>query len=716
MSTVTQRSTVDLGTILLHRNQVLLPTHSPSENHPPIEIARAKRRLGTLIGNFLYYGFTPSAALLTAMQEMALRDVAILDDWWLRLQHSLKAAKGDDKDIGKYVVYQNFPKEVLAMSKAEYWIRQICIYWAIPMIQWQEETAPEPIRQAKEPRAEIFEKTRLRVLHPVGEEAIQAAWDALLARPARWTEQEQAEADYWLRKAQPIRVDIPFKENLIYVALAHVRAGTSYPLDSTTDVLRLAAGLSGGDITLAEATKFRLSRPERRALLDLLTQVGDLEEGLMRYPKRWKRLFHQLHVGEYRKRYPTLYAAAAHLRQGLRFPTFNSQLEALLEARDTAALDLLSTRPGEFARRIRMLCERFGAAATDKFVQQLDQLETIKLLKLKGYLKTANSRHFRTFTPKGNWRKLQVALNEVRIDCGEAAQLIAAIDETLRQRITAKFGDRFRYSDDLQYVKFPSNDTEAVSRFTKGTTLFLPENTKFIRTATYWEERGRTCWMDNGWNFFDDRWRAKNTISWDNVKPHEDACVFSGDPVNSYDGEGKAAQMIDLYLDKLLDRGIRYGLWTILSYSHIPFDDVADVQGLMMFGENPQEGKLLEPSRVQFSFPVTGTSLTKYICYADFRLRRLVMLDTSMSGNVGSARLNEKKLSEQMPAVLEYLDALPSMLDLFEVFVNSTDEDAIPVCYSDKEVEIAGGRAYVFQPENEQNAFDASSIEDFLSA
>ncbi|HSX98031.1 MAG TPA: hypothetical protein VLG91_11670, partial [Streptomyces sp.] len=71
---------------------------------------------------------------------------------------------------------------------------------------------------------------------------------------------------------QPER--IPVRENRAVVNEARLGVGADLLLDTVTDVLRLARALTGGDVTLQEATRFRpLSRPVRRALLAGLDAV-----------------------------------------------------------------------------------------------------------------------------------------------------------------------------------------------------------------------------------------------------------------------------------------------------------------------------------------------------------------------------------------------------------------------------------------------------------
>ncbi len=684
-------------------NHFLIDIPLVNEQNLPVTLSDiAQQSVGTITANLLYYGYVPSQDTFLALRKLAQTDEEQLNKWWKNTEKSLKKIKGVDKNIDKYIVYKNFPKAVLQMSEAEYWTNQILIYWGVD---------PAYLQEAVMPRDALFEEVDLKVLHLARPDALKNVFVSLLSKPAAWIAQEQEEITWFIKQGYEVSTEISFKENLVFTALACMKANQILQLTTTTDVLRLATGLSGGDISLDTNTKFKLGRGQRKYVLSVLQGVNDLLEGVMRHKNKWIRLFHQLHVGEYAKKYPEIYQVAQALRAGKKLPTFNSKVETYLATKDPALLSLLAQRPGEFARRIAHVLTIFGESALPHFLPVLPKLETIKLLKLKRFLRTCNQRDYRLFTPKGNWRKAQVELNYTKLNSHHLQVLVRAIDEIVQERVTEKFGEHFFYTADIAHIKLPTNNKDAVSRYPKGTIFQIPQNIKFIRTATYWQATGNTCWMDNGWNFFDQNWQPYGTCCWNNTHEMGDLAVFSGDPVNSYNKEGKAGQLIDLYLDKLSLAGVRYAVWNILSYSHIQFDDVQDVRGLMMWGEHPEKGQLIEPSRVNFAFPVTGKALTKYVCYIDLATRQLVLMDNNLWGNVSSAKSNENVLSNKMPAVVEYLDAMPSLLDMFETFSVACAPGAMKVVYTDEEVAIEGEKAFVFLPKNKQNQFEPISLE-----
>ena len=67
---------------------------------------------------------------------------------------------------------------------------------------------------------------------------------------------------------------VPVRENLALVNRVRLTHDRPVHVDTVTDVLRLACALAGGDVSLAEPTRFRsLPRPLRRRLLTALDDV-----------------------------------------------------------------------------------------------------------------------------------------------------------------------------------------------------------------------------------------------------------------------------------------------------------------------------------------------------------------------------------------------------------------------------------------------------------
>jgi hypothetical protein len=173
---------------------------------------------------------------------------------------------------------------------------------------------------------------------------------------------------------------------------------------------------------------------------------------------------------------------------------------------------------------------------------------------------------------------------------------------------------------------------------------------------------------------------------------------MSGDPTNVTDKYGRAGQLIDLYLDQLAAKGVRYAVWSVLCYSHRKFSEAKDVFGALMWGEDASAGKLFEPASAQMLFPIKSDDLTNFIAMVDIKERKLVYLDAPLRGHVLSAVENNTILGELMPAFLESIDAIPSLYDVLkEVPVK---KNSMPVSFSDETFDSSVAKSFALVRNN----------------
>lgn len=661
-------------------------------------IGLSRQILSTLISNISHYGFALSKEAYDRLTQL---DEDGAKAWWAKVEPVLAKLTGADKKMGDHVVYKNFPQECLDMDQAEYWLKQILMYWGFSKDLFTEE---------EKHRASLLEQRSFKVLHLANDKSEQKIFDGLLKLPARWTADQQADVESLFLDGAKVSMPVPFKENLVQILSLLMSFDRPIHLTSAMDVLRLAVGLSDGDVTLRTNTKFRnFKRAERKYLLRLLEGCSRLEEDLARDKNKWKKLLRNLHPGDFHKDFPKVVAAYDKLYKG-EVQSFNSKVELALKNEDVSALHLLTERPGDFVRRLQDLLKKFGYKTVSAIAhtELFSKLSVTQLLKLKGYLKTVNERKFRLFPPKGNWAKLQQVDNTVRIEPNIRDYVVHMVESAIFDKLIDVV-PAVMLDEKTKMVKLQGNDSDVLP-YGRGTAFEIPDNIKFIRTASYWQaaQGSYAEWFDNGWLFYDENWNSKGACCWTNTKV--EGAVFSGDPVSSRTADGKACQMIDLYPDKLVKAGVRYAVWNILCYSRIKFSDAKEVYAALQWGEEAQTGGLFEPSRCQLSFPLTSDSYTKYVCYVDLKERKLVYMDANLKSQTNSAASNQETVAKLMPAFVEYLDTLPSVYDLFEKLPRS--EYGMSVMYSDKEYPILTSPAYVFKRENELSKFEPLALEN----
>lgn len=700
--------------ILLRHNYIDIPKEVGTSEVSQV----GSEALATVLMNLAYYGRALSVEGYTSLVKMTGTGMAA---WWVGVEKELKDITGANRKIGDFVVYKNFPGEVLNKTQAEYWLPQILMYWGFPKELFTEEP--------KE-RAKMAEKTAPTVLKLSKKGTLGDIFTSHLKSPARWKDQDLEEV-LFLSEQLPINLGkLSFKENMVMLATAMMNRGLKINITTATDVLRLAAGLSDGDVSLRTKFKFKsFKQPVRRFLLSSLEKCSNLSDDAARRPELFKRLLHNLHPWEHKRAYPRVCEVNNDLYQGS-LQTFNAKVEPMLLDSNPKVLKLLEERPGDFKRRLVHTLDLFGNKAVKSFSSVIDKLTTNQVVTLRTYLETVNTRYHRTFPPKGNWTKLQIG--EARwVEEKYVKALVKALGKSLKDRVP-----KVKMLDEAtRLIKLPSNDGEA-SPYNRGTVFPIPEDVDFIRTASYWQNtKGGVTWFDNGWNFFDKDWKSVGACCWSAVafpdagypsfglgkQKHRDktlvesGAVFSGDPINTAEMKGRAAQLIDLYPNRLLKQGVRYAVWNILCYSRLAFSAVEEVFAALQWGKDAESGKLFEPSRCQLAFPLKGDSMTKYVCVIDLETREMIYIDANLHGQVHSASSNAKSLEANLPAFLEYIRSLPSVHDLFRESVDA-NSDGASILYSDKNTELKNTSAYVFKPENKDNKYKSVDINNILSS
>lgn len=660
--------------------------------------------MGTILGGLATLGFAPSAELLSALSRASRKDIA---EWWGKTHPALKKIRGADVNMEKFVVYKNFPAEVLEKTEAEYWIAQILMYIGLPNDWFSEEELP---------RAELDETLSLRILHMADDSTGQKIADSLLAKPAIWTEADLEDVKALLKgKAFDV---VDFSQSAQRANAASMAAQVlsesqdiDIRFDAPTDILRTQAALSGGDVSLRTPSRvMKLSRPMRRVFLNALAAMPaeKLQADFAARPKTWKKLLHALHAGQNKG---ALGDATRALRAGT-LRTYDSDVERLIRARDRSVLPLLAQRPGNFARRLHKLYSLFGTVAFERFAQDdvLSKLTNGQLLKLVHYFETATARQTFLSPPRGNMARVQVRENtKADVDQRDIDGFVGALRARIGARLDKALPNGVALDARMRQAGLPANGQEGLDG--RGTVYAIPDNMSFLRTASYWEAKSAygNIWYDNGWTFFDSCFTQMDCTSWDHEKAgdyKEPYGVFSGDPTNFKEDRGRACQMIDVYIDQAKKAGVRYGVWSVLCYSHKPFSEAEKVLATLQWGENAEKGKLYEPARAQIVLPLTGDALAKAVAILDVEKRELIFLDTALGMQVSSASRNSKFLAEKMPAIMDMLAAHPSYHDLFACASKGTT----PIVWDDADTAITG-EGLVMNPVHPDS--DVSSIDVF---
>lgn len=635
-------------------------------------------------------GFVLSPELAERVLTLSLDE---LRAFYERLVPCLRAMVGADKAYKP--MYPNYPDQVRKMSEAELYLNAALHYWG-DMIGRR--IIP---RYLKELRPALQEKPALK---PVGlalpEEASQL-FRRLLEGRGSLTPADREILGWFVfsrgdHVADSLPEEVPFRENAALLAAYLLRFTSLHPqarryLKSGLDVLRTAAAYSGGDVSLSANTRFvRFSKSLRRWFLAGLEADPDLDESLWRQPEKFKRLGERLHPGEFARRFPKTWEAFRRLRSGAKPATFGSQVESHLLRKDVEALlSLLSTRPGELARRLdhllRLSSPEQRETVLASFARVIASLPSPLLLQLRNHFQ---SRHIETrlrvVFPKGDVGKLK-AVDTVLPPLQRA--ICERIEALCRQALIANYAQRpplgpCWLDERLKRYKVPfalRSAAKSLRTVARGSRIpFSVEREEAggpretMRFFIWWRDGKSRTDLDLSAMVLDEDFGFQTTLAYYNLK--ELGGYHSGDITSAPQG---ASEFIDIEIPTFVGRGSRYVMMVVNSYTTQPYCDLPECFAGFMRRNQPQSGEIYEPRTVLNTFDLSANSTIAIPLILDLRLREVIWTDLSLKRNLSAdnnVHANRSSLSVLCQAMVNLNK--PSLHDLFELHIEARGSDA----------------------------------------
>ncbi|MFF0312191.1 hypothetical protein ACFYSC_32540 [Streptosporangium sp. NPDC004379] len=402
------------------------------------------------------------------------------------------------------------------------------------------------------------------------------------------------------RPEQPER--IPVRENRAVLNEVRLAAGRPLLVDTVTDVLRLACGCSGGDVTLAVPTRFRsFRRAERRILLEALDTVASPSAlgDVPRHRERWKRLGERLHPHEY----PHLARAARVFevaRGERRAVSLDGRVEAALSAGRTAeAVELLGNAPGALLRRLDHLLRAGSASAVlDAAEKAAAGASGRVLLSLREHLQNRiapaagrvfANRHGRAWTAPDTRPPLA---EEV------VTRALAVLDEEITRRLPDP-GELIVDPDVLDVALPLSGKAVAPGIGVLPRGSLSPVDGELFRFFVHWRQTARRTDYDLSALMLDASYGDPEHISWTNYG--NGFAAYSGDLTQAPDG---ASEFIDVRLAEATRPII---IPQVNVYAGEPFDQAAEAFFGYMTRDAAQEGRPFEPRTVRMKSDLRGS-------------------------------------------------------------------------------------------------------------
>ncbi len=397
---------------------------------------------------------------------------------------------------------------------------------------------------------------------------------------------------------------VPVRENRAVLNAARLAEGRPLlAVDTVVDVLRAACQASGGDVTLAEPTRFRsFTRRERRVLLAALDGVVAGHAGKLgdvsRFAERFKRLGSYLHPYE-----TTAYPGAREVfdvaRGDRKVSSVAGRAErAFADGDISRAADVLTAAPGLFMRSLDRLL-RHADPVDDVLAAVGTVLGSVSgrvLCSVREHLvNRATPDAARVFTTRS--RRAWVAEDtRPALPRDVIARVSELIDAELAARLPA---GRLVVDPAVLDVALPLSGKASEDGF-----AVLPRGSRthvegdVLRFFTYWRQARETTDFDLSALLLDANFRYTGHVSWTNY--HDRGAVYSGDLTEAPDG---ATEFIDIPLDSL---DAAYVVPQVNIFSGEGFDDVAESMFGWMLRDREQAGAPFEPRTVRTRSDLRG--------------------------------------------------------------------------------------------------------------
>lgn len=601
----------------------------------------------TMMKNVQSLGFTFSKELFEALSHMNRDELKV---FYSDLIPALKELVGADVEYNP--MYPNFPTQVAEMDGIELFINAIVHYWSFGTLMPEYE---------KDERLPLIDVNKMALLSTGNHEDLMEIFKNLVASKTSLSAQDKEDATTIIKDcadyANYLPDEIPLKENValigkLIIEEAPVKSASAISkyFRTATDVLRLVTALSDGDISLAGKTKYRnLKRRERRMILDLLANCGNITEDLFRYQYEWIRVAEILHPFEYNyPRYKNVNKAFDTLRNDKKPLMFGGKVQAAILRKDMkAAADLLKSRPGEFARQLdkvlrdsdnpSYILECFKSVAVEISAPVLLQVRQHFIGRMA---ETPNP--VRVFFPKGNLAKAMSIKNELpAIDKTICQNVAKACRDALIEQYKSKESLGKVYVDEEfknYLVPFSQRSASSTNKsVVRGSQLPIKSDATAVRAFIWWTNTSK----GNGWDagrvdidlsaaIYDSDWNYVEHVSYTRLRSGKMKAFHSGDITNGGSLNGKGvAEFIDVDIDAVAENG-RYIVYQVYNYTGQHYSSLENCRFGWMEREDVQSGEIFEPTTVNMVMDVNAEGVTAIPVIFDCVERKFIWCDMNL--------------------------------------------------------------------------------------
>lgn len=585
--------------VIAFRNGFILPNTNSSLD---------KQTKATIQSEIMQFGYI--------LNDDAINNVTI--EWYEQIVSYLKDVMG----VGNYrPFYINFPTQVMEMSHTELFINAIIHYWSLGEWEPNQELIDRGIK---------FEHTTFTEIRLGSESEYFDVFNRLVTADRAIIDFDRNVIEYFvLNENFAIPNDIPFKETLALL----VSLGCEVKVKNVTDVLRVAAHISGGSVSLINNVKFKISRKHRKQLLGMMENsslnVGDMKSRI----GMWLRLGEVLHPGEYKNRFPKTFDVFNKLRNDAKnVKSFQGIFDEKMKINHKDAIEFLSKRPGEFMRKLDYFVRNYESDID--FIMNIFE-KNVPNVSRKVLWETYN--HFNKrlvdtdhrIIDLKNGRKKKIdglkALDFVIVDKIKAA-ILNIITKQIHFSDSKKMGSVW-IDENLKRIPVPYSMrgiNVGVKTLIRGTRVPINPDAKVIRSYVHWFDKIGDEDLDLSAKFVSKSNSYIDNLSYTNLKLDKFNSCHSGDVRMR---KGACAEYVDIDLSKMKEHDISYALISVHNFQNKPMHSVKDAVFGFMEREYPESNQLFVPKTINNAIRLANEGTSIVACIIDFDNNDYIWVD-----------------------------------------------------------------------------------------
>lgn len=398
-------------------------------------------------------------------------------------------------------------------------------------------------------------------------------------------------------------VNVPVRENKAIINSVYLDEGEPLVVDTVADVLRLAAFISDGDVTLTNKTRYKsFTHKQKRGMVKALSCIEDNKlADVLRYKEEFKRLNERLHGGKY----PQIKRMLDIARGVEKIETAQSKVEKAFESGNVLkALDVLDNFPGQLVRSINRLLLSSKIKDLDSVYasieRALEKSSTRVAISLRQYIENRNNdRRGRVFVnKKGGTYVLQGTLEKL------PDNVLTHLKEIVDNVISDRMADtQIVVAPEISHYAIPVSDRDRAAGLNvvpRGTETWLDPGLEVLRFFVYWKEKEHRTDYDLSAIMLDENFQMVGQLSYTGLTAV--GGVHSGDITSAPRG---ASEFIDIELYKVK---AKYVVPQVNIFAGDSFDEAKEAFFGYMLRSYEEKGKPFEAKTVETKSDLYGSN------------------------------------------------------------------------------------------------------------